>query len=285
MSSLEFPMLSGVERASYAANSGPQNSVLLRCRPIIEHAMAMHQTSLLELKQLTSTAEGSSHRDDQILAAATSAAVEDDNDDEKVFRIPDMGSSSGPNCLANMQFMLEAIKKHEQLPSSYQRELQFFCDLPSNDFNTLLQLQHAHYNNMHVAADGEGEDEGDSTRRRCFGAIIGGTVYGRLFPASSLHLVFSSWCLHWLSQVWMMRSFFLLCHRSRDSEARSSHHLGSGGWTSFEADFWSMTGRDPTPYEHEYAGRKGLNALMDILSSRGGMNPTDTPLGRDETSD
>ncbi|KAI5083032.1 hypothetical protein GOP47_0002775, partial [Adiantum capillus-veneris] len=34
---------------------------------------------------------------------------------------------------------------------------------------------------------------------------------------------------------------------------------------------WSMTGRDPTPYEREYAGRKGLNALMDILSSRGGM--------------
>ncbi|KAI5078321.1 hypothetical protein GOP47_0005992, partial [Adiantum capillus-veneris] len=48
---------------------------------------------------------------------------------------------------------------------------------------------------------------------------------------------------------------------------------------------WSMTGRDPTPYEREYAGRKGLNALMDILSSRSGMNPTDTPLGRDETSD
>ncbi|KAI5080771.1 hypothetical protein GOP47_0003954 [Adiantum capillus-veneris] len=91
-------------------------------------------------------------------------------------------------------------------------------------------------------------------------------------------------------EVWMMRSFFLLCHRSRDSararvEAGSSHHLGSGGWASFEADFWSMTGRDPTPYEREYAGRKGLNALMDILSSRGGMNPTDMPLGRDETSD
>ncbi|KAI5065731.1 hypothetical protein GOP47_0020426 [Adiantum capillus-veneris] len=54
-------------------------------------------------------------------------------------------------------------------------------------------------------------------------------------------------------------------------EAGSSDHLGSDGWTSFEADFWSMTGRDPTLYEREYAGRKGLNALMDILSSRGGM--------------
>ncbi|KAI5062857.1 hypothetical protein GOP47_0021404 [Adiantum capillus-veneris] len=60
-------------------------------------------------------------------------------------------------------------------------------------------------------------------------------------------------------------------------EAGSSHHLGSGGWASFEADFWSMTGRGPTPYEREYAGRKGLNALMDILTSRGGMNPTNTP--------
>ncbi|MCO5614243.1 hypothetical protein L7F22_068523 [Adiantum nelumboides] len=47
---------------------------------------------------------------------------------------------------------------------------------------------------------------------------------------------------------------------------------------------WSMTGRDPTPYEREYVGRKGLNALMDIFTSCGGMNPTDTPLGRDETS-
>ncbi|KAI5070095.1 hypothetical protein GOP47_0014438 [Adiantum capillus-veneris] len=68
-------------------------------------------------------------------------------------------------------------------------------------------------------------------------------------------------------------------------EAGSSHHLRSGGWASFEANFWLMAGRDPTPYEREYAGRKGLNALMDILSSRDGMNSTDTPLGRDETSD
>ncbi|KAI5076629.1 hypothetical protein GOP47_0008694 [Adiantum capillus-veneris] len=68
-------------------------------------------------------------------------------------------------------------------------------------------------------------------------------------------------------------------------EAGSSHHLGNGRWTSFEANFWSMTGRDPKPYEREYASKKGLNALMDILSSHGGMNPTDTPLGRDEMSD
>ncbi|KAI5082174.1 hypothetical protein GOP47_0001917 [Adiantum capillus-veneris] len=48
---------------------------------------------------------------------------------------------------------------------------------------------------------------------------------------------------------------------------------------------WLMTGRDPTPYECKYAGKKGLNALMDILSSHGRMNPTDTSLGHDETSD
>ncbi|KAI5059411.1 hypothetical protein GOP47_0025730 [Adiantum capillus-veneris] len=68
-------------------------------------------------------------------------------------------------------------------------------------------------------------------------------------------------------------------------EAGSLHHLGSGGWASFEADFWSMIGCDPTPYEREYASKKGLNALMDILSSRGGMNPIDMLLGRDETFD
>ncbi|KAI5066252.1 hypothetical protein GOP47_0018876 [Adiantum capillus-veneris] len=208
MSALGFPMLSGVEGASYAANSGPQNSVLLRCRPMIERAIAIQQARLLELKQLRSNtkkkaAAGSFHGVDQLIAEATAAAAADDDDDEKVFRIADMGSSSGPNCLANMQFMLEAIKKHE-LPSSYEREMQFFfCDLPSNDFNTLMQLQHADNPNMHPAGEGEddGKGKGGGGHRCCFGAAVGGTVYGRLFPASSLHLVFSSCCLHWLSQT------------------------------------------------------------------------------------
>ncbi|KAI5070906.1 hypothetical protein GOP47_0013157 [Adiantum capillus-veneris] len=72
-----------------------------------------------------------------------------------------------------------------------------------------------------------------------------------------------------MCQVWMMRSFFLLCHLSRDSGR-------------FLVD---ETGRDSTPYEREYADMKGLNALMEILSSHDSMNPTDTPLGRDETYD
>ncbi|MCO5595250.1 hypothetical protein L7F22_049290 [Adiantum nelumboides] len=48
---------------------------------------------------------------------------------------------------------------------------------------------------------------------------------------------------------------------------------------------WSMTRRDPTPYEHEYADKKGLHVVMDILTSCGGMNSIDTPLEKDETSD
>ncbi|MCO5562029.1 hypothetical protein L7F22_015655, partial [Adiantum nelumboides] len=42
---------------------------------------------------------------------------------------------------------------------------------------------------------------------------------------------------------------------------------------SFNEDLmkWSMKKRDPTPYEHEYVSKKGLHALMDILTFRDGM--------------
>ncbi|KAH7299225.1 hypothetical protein KP509_24G000900 [Ceratopteris richardii] len=117
----------------------------------------------------------------------------------KIFRIADMGSSFGPNCLANMQFMVEAIRKHERLEHASQKKatnggicrlhLQaFFCDLPSNDFNTLFLQHHKEYSHFH--------EEGG-----CFTAAVAGSVHGRLFPPFSLHLVFSSSCLHWLSNI------------------------------------------------------------------------------------
>ncbi|KAI5058577.1 hypothetical protein GOP47_0026747 [Adiantum capillus-veneris] len=75
------------------------------------------------------------------------------------------------------------------------------------------------------------------------------------------------------------------CRSCGSTGSSTSHRRKSGQLFRKSTNQWSMTGRDPTPYEREYVGRKGLNGLMDILSSHGGMNLIDTPLGRDETSD
>ncbi|KAH7299207.1 hypothetical protein KP509_24G000100 [Ceratopteris richardii] len=219
MSNLGFPMLSGKE--GYSINSGPQKSVLLRIRPILEQAIATQQLTLRDPSHRKSTIKlnrnldmGNSVLEGEVevgnAAIRTAAFVTDvqhdkdrGNFDARVFRIADMGSSCGPNCLANMQFMVEAIRKYERQAassasafSSTETRMEspqvpihlqaFFCDLPSNDFNTLFLHRQNDYYHLN-------EDAG------CFTAAVAGTVYGRLFPPLSLHLVFSSCCLHWLS--------------------------------------------------------------------------------------
>ncbi|KAL3635617.1 hypothetical protein CASFOL_020164 [Castilleja foliolosa] len=84
------------------------------------------------------------------------------------IKIADLGCSSGPNTI-------------------------FLNDLPVNDFNSLFKL----VSNFRRLEDGK---EG-KFQLECFVYGVPGSFYGRLFPTNSLHFAYSSYSLHWLSQV------------------------------------------------------------------------------------
>ncbi|KAJ7954360.1 S-adenosylmethionine-dependent methyltransferase [Quillaja saponaria] len=98
------------------------------------------------------------------------------------FRIADMGCAAGPNTFITTEHLLEAIKQkyQNQCPNSEMPQFQvFFSDLPSNDFNTLFAS---------LPPD-----------REYFAVGVPGSFYDRLFPESSLHFVYNSYALQWLS--------------------------------------------------------------------------------------
>lgn len=96
----------------------------------------------------------------------------------KTFRIADLGCSVGSNTLVAVRNIVEAADHKYKSQPEFQV---FFNDHASNDFNTLfLSLP---------------------SERRYFAAGVPGSFYTRLFPQGSLHIVYSSTALHWLSQV------------------------------------------------------------------------------------
>ena len=103
----------------------------------------------------------------------------------KTLFIADLGCSVGPNTFTAVQNMIEAVdlkyQNAQELSSNTQEFQVFFDDHTSNDFNTLFKSL--------------------PPSRRYFVAGVPGSFYGRIFPESSLHLVHSSFSLHWLSQV------------------------------------------------------------------------------------
>lgn len=102
----------------------------------------------------------------------------------KTIRLADLGCAVGPNTFDAMQNIIDVIKVKCQthLPTSPMPEFQvFFNDQPANDFNTLFKSI--------------------PPKREYFAAGVPGSFYGRLFPDSSLHVVYSSYSLHWLSKV------------------------------------------------------------------------------------
>ncbi|CAK7326826.1 unnamed protein product [Dovyalis caffra] len=100
------------------------------------------------------------------------------------IRLADLGCAVGPNTFDAMQNIIDIIKQkyQSQFPTSPIPEFQvFFNDQPTNDFNTLFKSL--------------------PPKREYFAAGVPGSFYGRLFPDSSLHVVYSSYSLHWLSKV------------------------------------------------------------------------------------
>ncbi|RVW89201.1 putative S-adenosylmethionine-dependent methyltransferase [Vitis vinifera] len=100
------------------------------------------------------------------------------------FRLADLGCSVGPNTFISMQHIVEAVERKylEQGLKSQIPEFQvFFNDHATNDFNTLFASL--------------------PTERRYFACGVPGSFHGRLFPESSIHFMFSSHAIHWLSKV------------------------------------------------------------------------------------
>ncbi|KAH6767580.1 hypothetical protein C2S52_018563 [Perilla frutescens var. hirtella] len=113
-------------------------------------------------------------------------------DDEipSCFKMADLGCSSGPNILSIISYIIHTIeemcieKKCSHLP---EYEV-FLNDLPENDFNNLFKMLPSFYPDKECL-------------RRSFISGLPGSFYGRLIPSKSLNFVYSSFSLHWLSQV------------------------------------------------------------------------------------
>ncbi|WKA03714.1 hypothetical protein VitviT2T_021807 [Vitis vinifera] len=100
------------------------------------------------------------------------------------LRIADMGCSIGPNAFIAVQNIVEAVtlkyQSMQQKPQALEFHV-FFNDHIANDFNALFRSL--------------------PPSRPYFAVGVPGSFHGRLFPKSSLHIVHSSYALHWLSKV------------------------------------------------------------------------------------
>uniref|UniRef100_A0A7N0UD56 Uncharacterized protein n=1 Tax=Kalanchoe fedtschenkoi TaxID=63787 RepID=A0A7N0UD56_KALFE len=107
----------------------------------------------------------------------------------------DLGCSSGPNTLAIVRKFIDAVKSESKKVGGTEPELRIYLnDLPSNDFNSIFQSLPGFYGEME-------KQNGASRRSSVFIAACAGSFYDRLFPNNSIHFVYSSYCLHWLSKV------------------------------------------------------------------------------------
>lgn len=107
----------------------------------------------------------------------------------KCFNMADLGCSSGPNTLFTVSNVMKIVQMLCHEKSCRMPEFQAFLnDLPDNDFNTIFKSIPSFYQNLKDGAN-------------CFVSGVPGSFYGRLFPSKSLHLVHSSYSLHWLSKA------------------------------------------------------------------------------------
>lgn len=110
---------------------------------------------------------------------------------QKCMKIADMGCSSGPNTFFTIKEIIRSINKTCQQPHSIQI---FLNDLIENDFNSLFKMLPNFYDEIEKSESGY-------NRSSCYVTAVPGSFYGRLFPDHLIHLLYSSYSLHWLSQV------------------------------------------------------------------------------------
>ncbi|GMN46301.1 hypothetical protein TIFTF001_015487 [Ficus carica] len=125
-----------------------------------------------------------------------------------IFRIADLGCSTGPNTFMAVQCIIDAVdnkfKSHERSTASPKYQV-FFNDAVQNDFNELF---------MSLPSD-----------RKYFAAGVPGSFHGRLFPDASLHFVHSSFALHCLSSTPAGNIGRLYYSNSRDDEVVRSYEV------------------------------------------------------------
>lgn len=146
---------------SYAKNSSQQKEAILKAKPLLQQTMREFYC----------------------------------NSFPDCIRFADMGCSSGPNAFLPTWETIEALHKTCHSLNCKPPLLHVFLnDLPGNDFNTIFKALPGFYDRLK-----KGDDQNDLLS--CFIAAVPGSFYGRLFPPHFLHFVFSSYSLHWLSQV------------------------------------------------------------------------------------
>ncbi|XP_047332830.1 probable methyltransferase TCM_000336 [Impatiens glandulifera] len=107
----------------------------------------------------------------------------------KSLGIADLGCSSGPNTLSIIRDMVRTVILSPTTTTLPEFRI-YLNDLPANDFNTIFRSLPDFYWDLNQSAN-----------PFVFVAGYPGSFYGRLFPANSLHFVYSSYSLHWLSRV------------------------------------------------------------------------------------
>jgi hypothetical protein len=90
--------------------------------------------------------------------------------------------------------------------TGYPVELQFFLnDLPANDFNHIFRTLERFKESIAVDHTGQALPQ-------IYIAGLPGSYYTRLFLRQSVHLIHSSYCLHWRSRVSKMTRHNLIFH-------------------------------------------------------------------------
>lgn len=101
------------------------------------------------------------------------------------LRIADLGCATGPNTFFVVQNIIDAVvlklESAGQSASLLPEFQVFFNDKASNDFNQLFSTL--------------------PSEMKYFASGVPGSFHGRLFPSASLHLVHSSFALHFLSRL------------------------------------------------------------------------------------
>ncbi|CAM6039785.1 unnamed protein product [Sphagnum compactum] len=143
-----------------------------------------------------------------------------------IIRVADLGCSIGANTLNVANVISSGLSTNGALEIQY-----FFNDLPTNDFNTLFQQlpsldqvlggnqnndagffdplklnqSNTYESNFQLQqpnldfGKNTKEMEGETSTRLYYAAAVPGSFWERLFPSSSLHLIFSSNALHWMT--------------------------------------------------------------------------------------
>ncbi|GER37052.1 S-adenosyl-L-methionine-dependentmethyltransferases superfamily protein [Striga asiatica] len=161
-----FHMNGGDGETSYAKNSGPPKVVISKSWPLIDEALK------------------------NMFAEYNNKIVF-----PKCMRMADLGCASGPNTFFLISHVMDTIEdllskdleKTHHLP-----QLQLFLnDLPDNDFNQVFRL---------ASSFKEDRKEGNN-KLNFFIYGVPASFYDALFPKNTLHFAYSSFSVHWLSQV------------------------------------------------------------------------------------